>query len=74
MAGGGGNYVEQYCSLLALIYTHISNVYYYVQHFGLSTIKFMLSFNIHKSHFRVHSRLSVDDKDKDDLIYRPLWP
>ena len=41
-----------------------------VQYVGSTTTRFRLRFNNHKSRIRAHSRLSLDDKSRDDLIYQ----
>ena len=43
------------------------------QYVGSTTTKFRVRFNNHKSHLRVHSRMSAHDKESDDLVYRHFY-
>ena len=43
-----------------------------VQYVESTTTRFRLRFNNHKSRIRAHSRLSLDDKFRDDLIYQHI--
>ena len=42
----------------------------HAQYVGSTTTKFRLRFNNHKARFRVHSRLSFEGRNKNDLLYR----
>ena len=42
----------------------------HAQYIGSTTTKFRLRFNNHKARFRVHSRLSFEGRNKNDLLYR----
>ena len=41
---------------------------FHAQYVWSTRTKFRLRFNNHKSRFKAHSRLSVDRRDKDDLV------
>ena len=45
----------------------------HAQYIASTTTKFRLRFNNHKAHFRAHSRLSIEVRNKDDLLYRHFF-
>ena len=44
-----------------------------MQYVGSTMIRFRLRFNNHKSRLKAHSKLSKNDKKKNDLVYRHFY-
>ena len=44
-----------------------------MQYVGSTMTRFRLRFNNHKSRLKAHSKLSGNDKKKDDLVYRHFY-
>ena len=44
-----------------------------IQYVGSTTTRFRLRFKNHKSRLRVHARLSINDKEKGDPLYRHFY-